>query len=169
MGVPRVPPTGSAISAVSRILYAVAPARTAAGCTSQVLLLSETTGRSRICTQVAKLSTETWRVPVQEVLETLVVTLAGTTGRLKVTRKTGLRATAVAPSAGTVVAVRLVSAFGVAVAGSDGSPSPAELRAETTNLYACAFNRPMTSALVVVEGTSTSVVVFLSGVLSAVV
>ena len=55
------------------ILYVVLKEMLAEDVTVKVLLSLESIGEEDICTQVPKLSEDTWKVPVQEVSEVLVV------------------------------------------------------------------------------------------------
>ena len=56
------------------ILYMALKERLAEDVTVNVLIELDTVGEEDICTQVLKLSEDTWKVPEQEVSEVLVVT-----------------------------------------------------------------------------------------------
>ena len=58
---------------VTLILYVVEKDKLEEGVTVKVLLSLEAIGEEDICTQVLKLSEDTWKVPVHEVFEVLVV------------------------------------------------------------------------------------------------
>src|SRR5205085_1421713 len=69
-------PSSSVASVVTRMRYAPVLNR-AAGVAVNVLFPLLATGGAAIATQVAKLSPDSWKLPLQDVLSVLVVTVAG--------------------------------------------------------------------------------------------
>ena len=78
-------PEESFTPVVIRILYVVESERLSDEDTVNVLSELDTVGEEDICTQVLKLSEDTWKVPEQEVSEVFVVTEVVSIASLKVT------------------------------------------------------------------------------------
>lgn len=114
-------PSSSVASVVTRMRY-VPVLNGAAGVTVNVLFPLLATGGAAIATQVAKLSPDSWKLPLQDVLAVLVVTVAGLAAMLKVTL-TVVSAGAVAPSVGTVEVTARAGFVVKPVAWSNCAPS----------------------------------------------
>jgi hypothetical protein len=93
-----------------------------AGVAVKVLFPLLATGAAAIATQVVKLSSESWKLPLQDISAVLVVTEAGLAAMLKVTL-TVVLAGAVAPSVGTVEVTARAGLVVKPVAWSNCAPS----------------------------------------------
>ena len=89
-------------SVVTLILYVVEKDKLEEGVTVNVLLSLDADGEADICTQVLKLSEETWTVPEQLVSEVLIVTEALSIPSEKATEMDESMDTVVSESAGEV-------------------------------------------------------------------
>ena len=87
---------------VTLILYVVEKDKLEEGVTVNVLYELDTVGEEDICTQVLKVSEETWTVPEQLVSEILVVTEALSIASEKVSEMDEMTDTDVSESAGEV-------------------------------------------------------------------
>ena len=102
------------------------------------------TGAPEKALQELKSSLESCTEPLQMPLAAWPVMLAGSAARLKVTAMGVVRETAVAASAGTVLATEIGTlAAGVAVTSAESAPSPLRPRAATANRYLVPSTRPL--------------------------